>query len=193
MSLKSAHTGKIGKAFINARRLRSMSQEEAASTALININFIKAIESGDYAIFPARMFAVQYFEKYAKFLNLEINFFDIYNAEVVAAAEEEHDLDISKDSPVNQNIIFIIFIIFISFIFLISLIFLFQDNNKNHEAVEIKLIKTSSNLEGFTIDTESSFDNDINELHHEINKFFIQDKLDSIQLDVTVDSSESEA
>ena len=193
MSLKSAHTGKIGKAFINARRLRSMSQEEAASTALININFIKAIESGDYAIFPARMFAVQYFEKYAKFLNLEINFFDIYNAELVAAAEEEHDLDISKDSPVNQNIIFIIFIIFISFIFLISLIFLFQDNNKNHEAVEIKLVKTSSNLEGFTIDTESSFDNDISELHHEINKFFIQDKLDSIQLDVTVDSSESEA
>ena len=190
MSLKSAHTGKIGKAFINARRLRSMSQEDVASTALININFIKAIESGDYAIFPARMFAVQYFEKYAKFLNLEINFFDIYNAEEVAAAEEGHDFDISKDSPVNKNIIFIIFI---SFVFLISLIFLFQDNNKNHEAVEIKLIKTSSNLEGFTIDTESSFDNEINELHHEINKFFIQDKLDSIQLDVTVDSSESEA
>ena len=54
MSLKSAHTAKIGKAFINARRLRSMSQEEAASAALININFIKAIESGDYTIFPAR-------------------------------------------------------------------------------------------------------------------------------------------
>ena len=189
MSLKSAHTGKIGKAFINARKLRSMSQEEAASTALININFIKAIESGDYAIFPARMFAVQYFEKYAKFLNLEINFFVIYNAEEVAAAEEGHDFDISKDSPVNKNIIFIIFI---SFVFLISLIFLFQDNN-NHEAVEIKLIKTTSNLAGFTIETESSLDNDISELHHENNKFIIQDKLDSIQLDVTVDSSESEA
>ena len=187
MSLKSAHTAKIGKAFINARRLRSMSQEEAASAALININFIKAIESGDYTIFPARVFAVKYFEKYSTFLNLEINFFDIYNAELVTAAEEEHDLDISKDSFVNKNIIFI------SFVFVASLMFLFQDNNKNHEAVEIKLIKTSSNLEGFTIDTESSFDNDINELHHEINKFFIQDKLDSIQLDVTVDSSESEA
>ena len=115
--------------------------------------------------------------------------FDIYNAELVTAAEEEHDLDISKDSPVNKNISFIIFI---SFVFVASLMFLFQDNNKNHEAVEIKLIKTYSNLEGFTIDTESSFDNDINELHHEINKFFIQDKLDSIQLEVTVDSSESE-
>ena len=190
MSLKSAHTGKIGKAFINARKLRSMSQEEAASTALININFIKAIESGDYAIFPARMFAVQYFEKYAKFLNLEINFFDIYNAELVAAAEEEHDLDISKDSPVNQNIIFIIFI---SFVFLISLIFIFQNNNKTSEAKETRSQETSSNLQDFIIDIEPSFDNDISALHNEINKFFIQYKLDSIQLDVTVDSSESEA
>ena len=31
----------------------------------------------------------KYFEKYAKFLNLEINFFDIYNADVVAAADKE--------------------------------------------------------------------------------------------------------
>jgi len=190
MSLKSAHTAKIGKAFINARKLRSMSQEEAASTALININFIKAIESGDYAIFPARIFAVQYFEKYAKFLNLDINFFDIYNAELVAAVEEELDSDISKDSLLSKNIIFKIFI---SFIFLISLIFLFQHNDKNHQAVKIKSIKTSIDIEGFTIGAESSFDNDISELHNEINKFFIQDKLDSIQLDVTVDSSESEA
>ena len=50
MSLKSAHTAKIGKAFINARKLRSMSQEEAASTALININFIKAIITQLYFI-----------------------------------------------------------------------------------------------------------------------------------------------
>ena len=53
MSLKSAHTGKVGKAFINARNRRSISPEEAASLALINIEYIKAIESGDYSIFPA--------------------------------------------------------------------------------------------------------------------------------------------
>jgi hypothetical protein len=34
---------------------------------------------------------------------------------------------------------------------------------------------------------------DINILHDEINNFFIQDKLDSLQLDVNVDSSEPEA
>ena len=53
MNLKSAHTGKIGKAFINARILRSMTQEEVAGITLINIDYIKAIESGDYAVFPA--------------------------------------------------------------------------------------------------------------------------------------------
>ena len=89
MNLKSAHTAKIGKAFIKARILRSLTQEEIANLTLINIDYIKAIESGDYQNFPARMFAVQYFEKYAKFLDLEIDFFDIYNAEVVAAAELE--------------------------------------------------------------------------------------------------------
>tara|TARA_B100000214_G_scaffold165763_1_gene118919 strand:- start:1312 stop:1545 length:234 start_codon:yes stop_codon:yes gene_type:complete len=43
------------------------------------------------------------------------------------------------------------------------------------------------------INVESNFDNDMNELHNKINKSFIQDKLDSLQLDVTVDLSESEA
>ena len=87
MNLKSAHTGKIGKVFKNSRTIRSMNEREVADETLINIEYIKAIESGDYTVFPARIFAVQYFKKYSKFLNLEIDFFDIYNAEVVAAAE----------------------------------------------------------------------------------------------------------
>ncbi len=75
MSIKSAHTGKIGKAFINARILRSMTQEEVTNLTYINI--------------------------------------------------------------------------------------------------------------------ESNYDNNMNELHNEIKKSFVQDKLDSLQLDVTVDLSES--
>ena len=77
MSIKSAHTGKIGKAFINARILRSMTQEEITNLTYINI--------------------------------------------------------------------------------------------------------------------ESNYDNNMNELHNEIKKSFVQDKLDSLQLDVTVDLSESQA
>ena len=39
---------------------------------------------------------------------------------------------------------------------------------------------------------EEVVNQDINKLHDEINNFFIQDKLDSAQLDVNVDSSEPE-
>ena len=124
--LKSAHTAKVGKAFKNARILRSMTEEEVATQILINIEYIKGIESGDYGIFPARIFAVQYFEKYAKFLNLEISFFDIYNAEVVAKAEKEIKSNLSDKLFLKKNIIYIS-IIFL--VFLISLIFIFQGDN----------------------------------------------------------------
>jgi len=123
MTFKSAHTAKVGKAFKNARILRSMTEEEVATQILINIQYIKGIESGDYGIFPARIFAVQYFEKYAKFLNLEISFFDIYNAEVVTKAEKEVESD---KLFLKKNIIYIS-IIFL--VFLISLIFIFQGDN----------------------------------------------------------------
>ena len=95
MNLKSAHTGKIGKVFKNERILRSMNEKEVADEIKINIEYIKAIESGDYRVFPARIFAIQYFKKYSKFLNLKIDFFDIYNAKVVAAAEKQA---LSKES-----------------------------------------------------------------------------------------------
>ena len=78
--IKVAHTGKIGKAFKNARTYQDLSLREVALKTLINIDYIKAIESGDYSIFPARIFALAYFKKYANFLNLKIDFFDIYNS-----------------------------------------------------------------------------------------------------------------
>ena len=184
MSLKSAHTGKVGKAFINARNRRSISPEEAASLTLINIEYINAIESGDYSIFPARIFAVQYFEKYAKFLDLEIDFFDIYNAEVVAEAEL---LKSNSDAPIKlffkKNIFYIIFICSILLTFII---FIFQ-NNQIAEVLDGTLQESLINTSNLKIDVEPSLENDINLLHGEINNFFIQDKLDSIQLDVTVD------
>ena len=188
MSLKSAHTGKIGKAFVNARILRSMTCEEVASIIFINVEYIKAIESGDYSIFPARLFAVQYFEKYANFLNLEIDFFDIYNAEVVAAAEKELNSNLPERSFFKKNII-----IFTCLVILTSLIFIFQRSYNNSEASDISPQDSFSNEDALRLDVKSNFDNDIGELHYKINDFFIQDKLDSIQPDVTVDLLEPEA
>ncbi len=79
--LKSAYTCKIGKVFKQRRKLLSLTEFEVASQLYINVNYIKGIEQGDYSVFPARIFAKQYFCKYANYLNLKISFFDIYNTE----------------------------------------------------------------------------------------------------------------
>ena len=136
MSLKSAHTGKVGKAFKNARILRSMTVEEVAHQTLISAEYIKAIESGDYAVFPARMFAVQYFKKYAKFLNLEIGFFDIYNADVVAAANKESQSDLPDPSFLKQNMVYIFFI---CFFLLLSIFYIFNASNDFERLSEISI------------------------------------------------------
>ncbi len=78
--LRSAQTCKIGKVFKERRELLSLTESDVASDTKININYIKGIEHGDYSVFPARIFAIQYFRKYANFLDLRLNFFDIYNS-----------------------------------------------------------------------------------------------------------------
>ena len=84
MMMKSAQTSKIGKKFQAAREALGLSEEDASSKTLININFIRAIESGDYSAFPARMFALRYFQKYATFLKVRQKFFDIYDESIVS-------------------------------------------------------------------------------------------------------------
>ena len=79
-NLQSARTCKIGVVFQKRRLLMSLSKSVAALQTYINIDYIQAIESGNYSVFPARIFAIQYFRKYAGFLGLKLEFFDIYNS-----------------------------------------------------------------------------------------------------------------
>ena len=50
LSLRSAHTCKIGKLFKERRQLLSLSESQVASEIFVNINYIKGIEHGDYSI-----------------------------------------------------------------------------------------------------------------------------------------------
>ena len=77
-NLKTGHTSKIGNIFKDRRALMSLSEEDVATQTFININYIRGIESGDYSVFPARVFAFSYYSKYANFLNIKIPFFDLY-------------------------------------------------------------------------------------------------------------------
>jgi hypothetical protein len=65
-----------------------------------------------------------------------------------------------------------------------------QDSNSIIEISKVESEEILSEAEELKSVLEINFDEDINKLHNKINNFFIQDKLDSIQLDVNVDSSE---
>ena len=88
MSLKSAQTAKIGKQFKIMRESLGLSESQVSAKTYINVDYIKAIESGDYSIFPARMFALSYFERYSIFLGINQVFFDIYDADNILESSE---------------------------------------------------------------------------------------------------------
>ena len=106
----------------------------------------------------------------------------IYNAEIVAAAEKETQ---PNESFFKKNIMYIFIV---CFIFFVLLIFILQGSNSTIEISKVESEEILSKAEELKRVLEINFDEDINKLHNKINNFFIQDKLDSIQLDVNVDS-----
>ena len=139
MNLKSAQTAKVGKIFKNARLLKSLSLVEVSTEAVINVEYIRGIESGDYSIFPARTYAVKYFEKYAKFLSINPKFFDIYNADVVAKAEQEEQARSVKKNFLENNKVFVCLLVILTLIAIIFLMIPSSSINKK----SIQMIENS--------------------------------------------------
>ena len=118
MSLKSAQTAKIGKQFKSMRESLGLSESQVSAKIYINVDYIKAIESGDYSIFPARMFALSYFERYSIFLGIDQVFFDIYDSDNLPKSSEDINKRQIKDfysqikiaAPLMLLAIFFIFI-----------------------------------------------------------------------------------
>jgi len=76
--LKSAASAKTGKVFLNKRNEIGLSHEEIKKTLGINKDYILAIESGNYQIFPSEFFARAYFKKYKEFLGVDASFPELY-------------------------------------------------------------------------------------------------------------------
>ena len=188
MNLKSAQTAKVGKIFKDARLLKSLSLSEASTETVINVEYIRAIESGDYSVFPARTYAIKYFEKYANFLCISPRFFDIYNANVVAKAEQEEKLSNPQESFFEQNKLFILLLVLFT---LTSIIFLINPMNTIDEDIEQTDInsKLIAPFE-FSVDSKESINLEIEELNDQINSFLNSDKLDSNNVNVNVDLKE---
>jgi cytoskeletal protein RodZ len=69
--VKVVKSGKVGAKFKEARFKLNLSLEDISKNILINIKYLEAIEKDDYSIFPARAFALAYYKKYSKFLEIK--------------------------------------------------------------------------------------------------------------------------
>ena len=191
MNLKSAQTAKVGKIFKDARLQKSLSLTEVSIEAVINIEYIRAIESGDYSVFPARTYALKYFEKYANFLSIEATFFDIFNIDSIAKAAREENLRNNPEPFLEKNKIFsslLIVITLIAIIFLVTIGDSIDEKIEKNEETSINQV-TLDSLE-LSDETEQSLKSEIGELNNLINDFLYTDKLDSNMSNVNVDSIE---
>ena len=138
MILKSAQTAKIGKKFKNARELLGLSENEVSMETFMRTDFIQAIESGDYSIFPARIFALSYFKKYATFLGIQVIFFDIYDVKNLPS-DEATKKPKSVIKELNSKLLIAVVSVVIAIILL--LVNLLETTNELSEPN--KVIKTS--------------------------------------------------
>ena len=188
MNLKSAQTAKVGKIFKDARLQKSLSLTEVSIEAVINIEYIRAIESGDYSVFPARTYALKYFEKYANFLSIEATFFDIFNLDLIEKAAREEKLRNHPEPFLEKNKIFSSLLVVITLIAIIFLVILGDSIEEKSDETSINPVMPDS-LE-LNVEPEQSLKSEINELNNQINDFLYTDKLDSNESNVNVDSIE---
>ena len=191
MNLKSAQTAKVGKIFKDARLQKSLSLTEVSIEAVINIEYIRAIESGDYSVFPARTYALKYFEKYADFLSVDATFFDIFNLDLIEKAAREEKLRNHPDPFLEKNKIFSSLVVVITLIAIIFLVIIGNSIDEKSEETSTNPVMQDS-LE-LNVEPEQSLKSEIKELNDQINDFLYIDKLDSNQVNVNVDSIDPDA
>ena len=188
MNLKSAQTAKVGKIFKDARLQKSLSLTEVSIEAVINIEYIRAIESGDYSVFPARTYALKYFEKYANFLSIEATFFDIFNLDLIEKAAREEKLRNHPEPFLEKNKIFSSLLVVITLIAIIFLVILGDSIEEKSDETSINPVMPDS-LE-LNVEPEQRLKSEIKELNNQINDFLYTDKLDSNESNVNVYSIE---
>tara|TARA_Y100000748_G_C15141070_1_gene350072 strand:+ start:16 stop:387 length:372 start_codon:yes stop_codon:yes gene_type:complete len=116
--LKSASSAKVGRKFFQAREKLGLSFEEINSSTYINIIYIKAIETGDYAAFPSETFAKAYFKKYSDFLKIKPIFPNIYRQDRTSSKIKK-----KINKTIDENTYLFYIIIIISSLALIGLFF----------------------------------------------------------------------
>ena len=143
--LKSAASAKTGKVFLNKRNEIGLSHEEIKKTLGINKDYILAIESGNYQIFPSEFFARAYFKKYKEFLGVDASFpvlyKDIDKKRIVKRRSFSYIKIIDKRTI---SLITLVSIFSLSFLFIINF-FSFSNNSNQINITEFEVSSESFN------------------------------------------------
>ena len=122
--LKSATSVKTGKKFLDFRKKLELTIDDVASKLFVNKEYISAIETGNYSIFPSEAFAKAYFKKYKNFLKIDCDFPDLFtelNSKKFKKIKTEIKLSYSLNKKTQRKIVIaVMIIIFISFLFVFS-------------------------------------------------------------------------
>ena len=119
--LKSAASAKLGKKFSEKRKYLGYSLDQVSEILVINKDYLKAIEGGNYSIFPSESFAKAYFLKYRDFLKISNEFPNIFDFKT-----SKNKMKIQQETNFNEKIdLFSILIYVCLIISLVTGVYLF--------------------------------------------------------------------
>jgi len=124
--LKSASSVKTGKKFYESRLAKNYSIDDVAEILYINKDYVRAIESGNFSIFPSKIFAKAYFDKYRKFLGINCQLPDVFDD---IESKELKNLKKEVRLPYDWNKKIKKFSAIIASLFLLALLFYFIPNS----------------------------------------------------------------
>ena len=175
--LKSAASAKIGNKFAEKREYLGYSLDQVSEILVINKDYLKAIEGGNYSIFPSESFAKAYFLKYRDFLKISNEFPNIFDFKTSKYKMKiQHEINFNEKIDLFSILIYVCLII--SLVTGVYLFIQFPDfigQKKINGEIEIKNIQNVINEPDNQNNTEILYP--VDQVNMPSNKLTIDDNL----------------
>ena len=169
--LKSANSAKTGIIFKARRKELGLTISEVSNKYMINIKYLRSIESGSYSGFPSEGFARAYFRKYSNILDIKPEFPAVY------AVKNRKDEIINKSykSINNPFVKILIGLAGLALLILIVIISMLPKSTSKDILVLEPNLSVSENIQvlipdTFSVDDNNSHDNQNSSLANKITK-----------------------
>ena len=169
--LKSAISAKTGIIFKARREELGLTISEVSNKYMINIKYLRSIESGSYSGFPSEGFARAYFRKYSNILDIKPEFPAVY------AVQNRKDEIINKSykSINNPFVKILIGLAGLALLILIVIISMLPKSTSKDIIVLEPNLSVSENIQvlipdTFSVDDSNSHDNQNSSLANKITK-----------------------